>query len=258
MIKEQNHTLNMYNAHLLTEPEARKKMKKPPMTKGDKKLTHYNEHVLDLVQKTAEAKSQAEVKAQKELLPMQAAHQEKMTGHKLNEMQGQHKLEMTKMNTHVAKAEASTKLTHAKAKLAAIQGASPRGVVKKATPSSKVGRNRSTPSNQHKVSTGPMKAKSSREEFQELLIDALLSEWNNSKTSVAWADRSSEVIDKTLANFETGHGEDQSDPTNDYTRKVRSGLAIFKSMVAGTTDSELLAILIDAWDGEDNEQSDME
>lgn len=257
-IKEQNHTLNLYNAHLLTEPEARKKLKRPPMTKADKKLTHYNEHVLDLVQKTAEAKSQADVKAQKELLPMQQEHQGVMTGHKINEMGAQHKLENTKMTAHVAKAEASTKLTHAKAKLAAVQGTGLTGAAKKATPSSKVGRNRSTPSNQHKVNPGPTRAKSSREEFQGLLGDSLMEEWNSSNEYATWPDRSSQVVDRVLADFETRHPENPEDPTNDYTRQVRQGLSALKNLIAQTADSELLAVLVDAWDGEDYDESEVE
>ncbi len=254
MIKEQNHTLNLYNAHLLTEPEARKKLKKPPMSKKDKNLTHYHEHVRDLVIVTAEAKANAEVKAQEKLMPMQAEHQEKMTGHKVTEIQAQHGLEHKKMQAHVAKAEASTKLTHAKAKLAAVQGARPTGVVKKATPSMKAGRTRSTPSNQHKVSTGPMKAKSSRDEFQNLLSDALMAEWQQDNSAATWSDRSSQVVDRVLAGFETTHPEDPDDPTNDYTNQVRQGLSLLKGMVAQVTDSEVLAVLIAAWDGEEPDE----
>lgn len=263
LIKEQNHILNLYNAHLLTEPEARKKLKKPPMTKADKKLTHYWEHIRDLVIVTAEAKSNAEVKAQKELLPLQAEHQEKMTGHSINEMQMQHKLEHKKMESHVAKAQASTTLTHAKSKLAAIQGANPTGPAKKATPSLKTGRNRSTPSNQHKVNLGPTRAKSSREEFSTTLIDALTKEWNKmqeeGKGTEVWPNRSSEIVDRVLVDFETSAAENPEDPTNDYTKKVRASLSMLKGMVAQTIDSEYLAVLIDAWDGEDeNEQPEME
>lgn len=257
LIKEQNHILNLYNAHLITEPEARKKLKRPPMTKADKKLTHYYEHIRDLVLVTAEAKSNAEVKAQKELLPLQAAHQEKMTGHSINEMQMEHKLEHKKMESHVAKAEASTKLTHAKAKLAAVQGIAPKGAAKKATPSLKTGRNRSTPSNQHKVNPGPTRAKSSREEFVNLLFDELvlqINQLNDSKVGLeSWPTRSSEIIDKVVADFETTHLDSPEDPTNDYTKKVRAHLSVLKGVVAQTTDSELLAILLDAWDGEDDE-----
>ena len=256
LIKEQNHVLNMYNAHLLTEPEARKMIKKPPMTKADKKLTHYTEHVRDLVITTAEAKANAEVKAQEKLLPMQAKHSETITGHKVGEMQMQHKLEHKKMEAHVAKAQASTTLTHAKTKLAAVQGARPTGTVKKATPSMKAVRTKSQPSNQHKVNPGPTRAKSSREEFQNLLSDALLVEWSQNNSSATWPDRSAGVVDRVLADFETRHPENPDDPTNDYTNQVRQGLALLKGMVAQVADSEMLAVLIEAWDGEDlDEQS---
>lgn len=262
LIKEQNHILNLYNGHLLTEPEARKRLKKPPMTKADKKLTHYYEHVRDLVLVAAEAKSNAEVKAQKELLPMQAEHQEKMTGHKVTEIQAQHGLEHKKMQAHVAKAEASTKLTHAKSKLAAIQGANPTGVTKKATPSLKTTRTKSQPTNQHKTNPGPTRAKSSREEFVGLLSDGLSSEWvaikNEGNGSEVWPDRSASTIDKIVASFETAHQDDPNDPTNDYTKQIRSSLSALKGMVAQTTDSELLSVLLDAWDGDEYEQPEME
>lgn len=261
LIKEQNHILNLYNAHLLTGPEARKHLKKPPMTKTDEKETHYWKHIRDLVLVTAEAKANAEVKAQEKLLPMQAEHQEKMTGHKVTEMQMQHKLEHKKMETHVAKAEASTKLTHAKTKLAAVQGANPTGVVKQATPSLKTGRNRSTPSNQHGVSRGPTKAKSSREEFVNLLLDELniaSIELNGSGQSHEWKSKSEAAVDKALETLSIKFPENQEDSENDYTKQVRNSIPALKAMIAQTADPEMLSCLIDAWDGEDNEQSEME
>jgi hypothetical protein len=129
-------------------------------------------------------------------------------------------------------------------------------VVKKATPSMKAGRTRSTPSNQHKVSTSPSRAKSSREEFQNLLLDELQNELLNMEAQgtdlASWHDNSGQVIDKTLAGFETEHADDPEDPTNDYTKKVRQGLPALKAIVAQTTDLEMLAILVDAWDGEED------
>lgn len=254
-VKEENHILNLYNAHLLTEPEARKKLKKPPMTKADKKLTHYHEHILDLAIKTAQAKADAEVKVQKEILPEQAKHAEKLHGHTMEQMQGQHKLEHKKMETHVAKAEASTKLTHAKAKLAAVQGKNLGGVAKKATPSAKAGRVRSTPTNQHGPNRSPSRAKSSREEFQGFLQDSLVAYLDlaveKKRGLQDWPIESAKLIDKCLASFETRHSDDPEDPTNDYTKQVRQGLPALKNAVAQTTDPELLAILIDAWDGEE-------
>lgn len=258
LIKEQAHVLNLYNGHLLTEPEARKRLKMPPLQKPDKKLTHYYEHIRDLVIVTAEAKANAEVKSQEKLLPMQAEHQEKMTGHKVTEIQAQHGLEHKKMQAHVAKAEASTKLTHAKAKLAAVQGARPTGAAKKATPSAGTTRNKVQPSNQHKVNRGPTRAKSSRDEFQNLLSDALLAEWSSSNDSATWPDRSGQVVDKVLADFETSHQDNPDDPTKDYTNQVRQGLPLLKGMVAQTTDSELLALLVAAWDGEEIDEQPTE
>lgn len=258
LIKEQTHIQNLYNGHLLTETEARKKLKRPPMTKADKKLTHYHEHILDLVIKTAEAKSNAEVKAQEKLLPMQAEHQEKMTGHKVGEMQMQHKLEHKKMESHVAKAQASTTLTHAKAKLAAVVGANPTGAAKKATPSGKTTKTKLQPSNQHKVNPGPTRAKSSKEEFGEELYDRLSSlistMHEDGDPSNKWPEASARAIDSVLESFETKALENPEDATNDYTRKVRQYLDALKAVVSQTNDSELLAIVLDSWDGEQNER----
>ncbi len=197
---------------------------------------------------------------------MQAEHQEKMTGHKVTEIQAQHGLEHKKMQAHVAKAEASTKLTHAKTKLAAVQGANPKGVVKKATPSMKTVRTRSQPTNQHKTNPGPTRAKSSREEFVGLLSDQLLAEWSKiqdeGKGCEDWSNRSSQVVDRVLTDFEEQYPENPEDPTNDYTKQIREQIPLLKGMIAQTTDSEVLAVLIDAWDGdwagEENEQSKVE
>lgn len=49
-IKWQNHVLEMFNNHLLTEPEARKDLQRLPYTKSEEKLTHYELHVKDLQQ----------------------------------------------------------------------------------------------------------------------------------------------------------------------------------------------------------------
>src|SRR5208337_4340049 len=154
----------------------------------------------------------------------------------------------------------------AKAKLAAVQGANPKGFAKKATPSLKVGRTRTSPSNQHKVNPGPTKAKSSREEFQGLLLDALVTELNDMQEGVVsvealkanWPIRSGKILDRVLAEFETSHPENPEDPTNDYTKQVRQGLPLLKGMLSQTTDPEMLAVMVDAWDGEDNGYAEME
>lgn len=260
-IKEQSHTLNLYNGHLLSEPEARKALKRPAMTKPDKKLTHYSEHIKDLVVTTANAKADAEIKAQKELLPLEAAHQEKMTGHKLNEMEGQKSLERVKMNTHVAKAQATTKLTHAKAKLAAVQGPALIAAAKKATPSSKTTRSKTQPSNQHKVNPGPTRAKSSREEFISLLRDELLAtheKMTSDGTLAAWEPESAEVIDRVIVDFEAQHPENPDSPENCYTKQIRSEISRLKAMVSQTTDPDMLATLIDVGCDEDENDGEME
>lgn len=260
LIKEQSHILNLYNGHLITEPEARKKLKRPPMTKADKKLTHYYEHIRDLVIVTAEAKADAECKIAETTLPLEAAHQEKLTGFKLNEMEGQKSLEHKKMTTHVAKTEASTKLTHAKAKLAAVQGPALIAKAKSATPSSKLTRSKVQPSNQHKVNPGPTRAKSSREEFIELLRDELLAARaqmleEDLTSGQVWSTRSSEIIDKVLDDFEEANPPNPDNPLQDtYTNQLRRGISRLKAIVSQTDDPEVLAILLES--GCDEEETD--
>jgi hypothetical protein len=58
MIKTENHGLNLFNSHLITEQEARQRLHKQNMTPEDRKNTHYQLHVLDLALRTAKAKAQ--------------------------------------------------------------------------------------------------------------------------------------------------------------------------------------------------------
>jgi hypothetical protein len=73
-----------------------------------------------------------------------------------------------------------------------------------------------------------------------------------------WPIRSGKILDRVLAEFETNHPDNVDDPTNDYTKQVRSSLPFLKGMISQTTDPEMLAVMIDAWDGEDNDRAEME
>lgn len=62
-IKWQNHVIEMFNNHLITEDEARHELQKISLTKQTAKLTHYNLHVLDLQEKTINLKGKWQLAA---------------------------------------------------------------------------------------------------------------------------------------------------------------------------------------------------
>lgn len=243
-IKEENHIINKYNSHLVTGAEARKQMKTAPLTKEQEKDTHYNKHVVDLVKQSEKAKADNQIRVATEPLPELEKHQSKMTGHAIREMEAQGSLEKVKSTAHVAKAEASTKLTKAKAAHAAIVGASPTGATKKATPSGKTTKTRSQPTNQHKTNPGPTRAKSSREEFLELLKDELLLAKEQFPTE-NWETLSAKTFDSVLDAYDKNHPQAVEDQESCYTNQIREGALRMKAMLSQTSDPEMLAILLD-------------
>lgn len=62
-IKWENHVIEKFNNHLVTEPEARRELGMTPMTAKDSKLTHYNMHILDLQQKGIALKNQGMIES---------------------------------------------------------------------------------------------------------------------------------------------------------------------------------------------------
>lgn len=56
-IKWENHVIEKFNNHLITEPEARRLIQLQPMSDKQAKMTHYNLHVLDLALKTIREKN---------------------------------------------------------------------------------------------------------------------------------------------------------------------------------------------------------
>lgn len=62
-IKWQNHVLEMFNNHLITEPEARRQLQKTPMSKKDATLTHYELHVKDLAISSIREKNKGMIEA---------------------------------------------------------------------------------------------------------------------------------------------------------------------------------------------------
>jgi len=63
-IKWENHIIEKFNNHLVTEPEARRQMNMVPMTKKELGLTHYEMHVKDLAIDSIREKNKGMIEAQ--------------------------------------------------------------------------------------------------------------------------------------------------------------------------------------------------
>ena len=62
-IKMENHVIEKFNNHLITEPEARRALQMQPMSNKEADLTHYNLHILDLQQKGIALKNQGMIES---------------------------------------------------------------------------------------------------------------------------------------------------------------------------------------------------
>lgn len=63
-IKWENHVIEKFNNHLVTEPEARRQMKMVPMSKKELGMTHYEMHVKDLAIDSIREKNKGMIEAQ--------------------------------------------------------------------------------------------------------------------------------------------------------------------------------------------------
>lgn len=63
MIKMENHAMNLYNNHLITETESRRRIKSRPLSNQERRETHFEQHVLRLARETARAKATASGKS---------------------------------------------------------------------------------------------------------------------------------------------------------------------------------------------------
>lgn len=269
-IKEENHVMNLFNNHLLTEPEARKRLRYAPI-KGtekqdqlnDRRLLHFDLHVVRLVKETEKAKADAQMKLldkqheqAKEIMPMEAEHQEKLA-------KTQKGLLKTQAETHERKSAATQALLQKKIEhhKATGGGAPQRATSKKSTQNKKAVQNKNTPTNQHGSNTGPTKAKSSREfflsELETDLLSAIEQMVEDGKTQgEAWKELSSKVVDEVLDRVEAQVQDSESEVSDDgsYTKQVRADVQRLKDMIALTADPEMLTVLVRNGFEEDNEQ----
>jgi len=249
LIKEQNHIIQLYTNHLITETEARKKIHKKPMDNSMRKETHYKQHIVDLVWEEAEAKADAQIKIteaqteqQKALLTHQTKETEKGASTQMSLLKAEAEAEGKKAQAQVIKAEAQHKVLKAKTAHAIATGGGK--AVKKATPSAKTTKNKNMPTNQHGTNPGPTKAKSSLE-FMKLLKDRLTELRSNVINLEQWSVVSAKVIDDLNLEFEDSQTID--DTENSYTNQIRTGLDRLKNIVGLTHDPEILSILLDSW-----------
>ena len=264
LIKYQNHILQLFNNHLLTETEARKKLGERPMVgtekikPNDRRGLHYALHVVDLVWQTEKAKNQESLKMQQQLVPMQTREQQKLLGAQTKLAMAQAQAEGIKANAkeQVLAAQAKHMPTIAKAKVMASKavarksttgaGRPQSATAKKTTQTAKVVQNKVTPTNQHGSNLGPTKAKSGlmlRPEFFEACYDRLLDTRNEFMRdgvvdSAAWRTESVKVIDEVFQE-EVGLTDG-----NYYTNQVGEELMRLKAMVAEESHPEMLAVLL--------------
>lgn len=271
LIKWQNHILQLFNGHLLTEPEARGEISQKPIKGSEKKdpndrsLLHYNLHVVDLVWQTEKAKQQENLKAQQELVPMETREQTKLLG-------AQTKLAMVQAKAEQIKAGAKEKVLQAQSKhmpliakakvtaskaISKSKGRPQAATSKKSTQTAKSVQNKVTPTNQHGSNLSPTKAKSSLirttfiEDCYERLIDA---QTNLEATGSNWRDVSTAAIDAAFAN--TQQQEKELTGGNYYTNQVGEQITRLKLLVAEESHPEMLAVLVST--GLDEELPDVE
>ena len=249
LIKVQNHIIQLYTNHLITESEARKKMNMKALDPSMRKETHYEQHIVDLVWETAEAKADAEIKVteaateqQKALLTHQTKETEKGASTQMALLKAEAEAEGKKAQASVIKAEAQHKVLKAKTAHAIATGGS--NPVKRATPKAGVTANKNMPENQHGKNPGPTKAKSSLE-FISILKDSLLEARNTLENPGKWPEVSSKVINELNTQFNDSQIVETT--RSSYTNQVGMGIQRLKNIVSLTPDPELLSILLDSW-----------
>ena len=256
-IKEETHVMALFNSHLLTETEARKRMHFKPMTKAEQNDTHFVLHILRLEReiqklKTASAIeiSEQDVTSQKalastqvKLMEAQAKLSEAKAGHEEQSLaaQAKHLPVIAKAKVAVANASArrATKGTGA--------GAPRGGTAKKTTQTAATVSNKMRPTNQHGSKLGPGKNSDSlMDELYEGLVQVrtqLVLDGLNVDTN--WRHASSQFIDENIAWLNMSEITDSV--VDSYTRQERAaGLSSLKSLIAETSDPELLSVILRA------------
>jgi hypothetical protein len=267
-IKYENHVLNLFNSHLITETEARRRLKQKPIEGAEKKELsrsnlHFDLHVLRLEKEIIKANHENAL----ELADNDTANQKSLLGAQTKLATLQAKADMVSANAETVKAGAKEqvlaatakhmpKIAAARAKInasAAKRTASrgpgkPRGgTVRKVTPTAKSARNTTTPTNQHGTNLGPHKAKSSLEP-QEADLYTQLIDLHDTLVSCGimsdenWRRHTAVLLDEVYAQDAEGSGREFEGGS--YTRQDRTGLAQLKAMVGETTDPERLAVIL--------------
>jgi hypothetical protein len=226
-IKEENHTMQQYQNNVLTNDEARKKMKMKPIPKNEEKGTHYERHVKDLLTHEANLNMKAEEK--------NVENQKALNESQMALLSHEAKVEHSKAAAHEKKAAAQVTVLKAKTVHAkAAAKAKPNGTVA----------NRNRPANQHGRKSSPSKAKSSRESFASMLQDKLAVAFDlwDKKDAKEWERISGTAFEGTLLDMDPEIGTDLE---NSYTRQVRTESERLKRAIATTPDLEMLYVLLD-------------
>jgi hypothetical protein len=269
-IKYENHVINLFNSHLITETYARRLLKLKPIKGAEKKELdrsnlHFDLHVLRLEKEILNLQQanqlelgEADTKNQKALLNAQVklaniqAKADMVSANAETVKAGAKEQVLAAQATHMPKiAAAKAKINASAAKKAAASGRRPgkprSGTAHKSTPSAGTTQNRSRPTNQHGTNLGPTRAKSSLEPLESELYTRLL-DLQESLVSGGlmsdenWRRHSAVIIDEVYASVKT-------DPVmvsdgGSYTRQDRTGFARLKAMVGETSDPERLAVIL--------------
>lgn len=254
-IKEETHVMALFNSHLITLDEARKRLKHKPMSAKDLNNTHFVLHVLRLEKEIQKYKTEATIEIGKadvtnqkalastqiKVLEAQGALSEQKAGHEKQKLAAQAKRMPVIAAAKVAVANASAR------KSAAGAGAPRGGTAKKSTQVAKTVSNKMRPTNQHGTNLGPTKAKSALERVTSELYQSIADRNEAMKQGNAfnigdWHVTSAGVIDRAMAELDASlTGDDSCDS---YTRQVRDDLSGLKSQIAEVSDPELLDVLL--------------
>jgi hypothetical protein len=256
-IKEETHVMALFNSHLLTETEARKRMNLKPMSKTEQNDTHFVLHVLRLEREIQKYKTASAI----EIGEQDVKNQKALAGTQMKLMEAQAKLSEVKAGHEQQSLEAQAKHLPviAKAKVAVANASSRRtskgtgaghprgGTAKKTTQTAAATANKMRPTNQHGSKLGPGKNSDSlMSEIYEGLVqgrDRLIADGLNVDKN--WRKASGQIIDEIVARL---NQREITDSVGDsYTRQERAaGLSSLKSVIAETSDPELLSVLLRA------------
>jgi len=282
-IKHENHVLNLFNSHLITETEARHMLKRKAIKGAEKRELdrsnlHFDLHVLRLEKDIINAQhanalelGDNDAKNQQKLLNAQvklATIQAKadMVSAKAETVKaGAKEQVLAAQATHMPKiAAAKAKINASAAKKASASGRGPgkprSGTVHKSTPTAKAVQTRSTPTNQHGTNLGPTRAKSSLEPLESELYTRLM-DLRESLVSGGlmsdenWRRHSAAVVDEVYVAAQT----DSVMVSNggSYTRQDRTGSARLKDIVSETSDPERLAVILTHGQVTESEYADL-